>query len=261
MLPPSRRRALIKGEAMMFDLTGKGALVTGASGGIGGAIARALHAQGATVAISGTRRDALDALAGELASRIHVLPCDLADKDAVEALVPACEAAMGKVDILVANAGITRDNLLVQLSDQAWDEVIALNLTATFRLARAAVKTMMRRRHGRIIGITSVVGVTGNPGQVNYTAAKAGMIGMIKSIAQEYAKRGVSANCIAPGFIATAMTDKLNDKQREAILTRVPAGRLGSGADVAAAAVYLASDEAGYITGQTLHINGGMAMF
>ena len=245
----------------MFDLTGKSALVTGASGGIGGAIARALHAQGATVAVSGTRRDALDALAGELSGRVHVLACDLADKDAVEALVPSCEQAMGKLDILVANAGITRDNLLVQLNDQAWDDVIALNLTATFRLARAAVKTMMRRRHGRIIGITSVVGVTGNPGQVNYTAAKAGMIGMIKSIAQEYAKRGVTANCIAPGFIATAMTDKLNDKQREAILARVPAGRLGSGADVAAAAVYLASDEAGYITGQTLHINGGMAMF
>ena len=245
----------------MFDLTGKNALVTGASGGIGGAIARALHAQGATVAISGTRRDALDALASELAGRVHVLTCDLADKDAVEALVPACESAMSKLDILVANAGITRDNLLVQLNDQAWDEVIALNLTATFRLARSAVKTMMRRRHGRIIGITSVVGVTGNPGQANYTAAKAGMIGMIKSIGQEYAKRGVTANCIAPGFIATAMTDKLNDKQREAILARVPAGRLGSGADVAAAAVYLASDEAAYITGQTLHINGGMAMF
>jgi 3-oxoacyl-[acyl-carrier protein] reductase len=245
----------------MFDLTGKAALVTGASGGIGGAIARALHAQGATVAISGTRRDALATLAGELASRVHVLTCDLADKDAVEALVPAGEAAMGKLDILVANAGITRDNLLVQLSDQAWDEVITLNLTATFRLARSAVKTMMRRRHGRIIGITSVVGITGNPGQANYTAAKAGMIGMIKSIAQEYAKRGVTANCIAPGFIATAMTDKLNDKQREAILARVPTGRLGSGTDVAAAAVYLASDEAGYVTGQTLHINGGMAMF
>ena len=246
---------------MMFDLTGKNALVTGASGGIGGAIARALHAQGATIAISGTRRDALDALASELAGRVHVLTSDLADKDAVEALVPACENAMGKLDILVANAGITRDNLLVQLSDQAWDEVIALNLTATFRLARSAVKTMMRRRHGRIIGITSVVGITGNPGQVNYTAAKAGMIGMIKSIAQEYAKRGVTANCIAPGFIATAMTDKLNDKQREAILARVPAGRLGSGGEVAAAAVYLASDEAAYVTGQTLHVNGGMAMF
>ena len=245
----------------MFDLTGKSALVTGASGGIGGAIARALYAQGATVAISGTRRDALDTLAGELSGRVHVLACDLADKDAVEGLVPKSEEAMGKLDILVANAGITRDNLLVQLNDQAWDDVIALNLTATFRLARAAVKTMMRRRFGRIIGITSVVGVTGNPGQANYTAAKAGMIGMIKSIAQEYAKRGVTANCIAPGFIATAMTDKLNDKQREAILARVPAGRLGSGADVAAAAVYLASDEASYVTGQTLHINGGMAMF
>jgi 3-oxoacyl-[acyl-carrier protein] reductase len=245
----------------MFDLTGKCALVTGASGGIGGAIARALYAQGATVAISGTRRDALDALAGELSGRVHVLACDLADKDAVEALVPGCEQAMGKLDILVANAGITRDNLLVQLNDHAWDDVIALNLTATFRLARAAVKTMMRRRFGRIIGITSVVGVTGNPGQANYTAAKAGMIGMIKSIAQEYAKRGVTANCIAPGFIATAMTDKLNDKQREAILARVPAGRLGGGAEVAAAAVYLASDEAAYVTGQTLHINGGMAMF
>jgi len=245
----------------MFDLTGKSALVTGASGGIGGAIARALHAQGATVALSGTRRDALDALAGELSGRVHVLACDLADKEAVEALVPSCEQAMGKLDILIANAGITRDNLLVALSDQAWDEVIALNLTATFRLARAAVKTMMRRRYGRIVGITSVVGATGNPGQANYTAAKAGMIGMIKSIAQEYAKRGVTANCIAPGFIATAMTDKLNDKQREAILARVPAGRLGGGAEVAAAAVYLASDEAAYVTGQTLHINGGMAMF
>ena len=245
----------------MFDLTGKTALVTGASGGIGGAIARALHQQGATVAISGTRRDALDQLASELKERVHVTPCNLADKDDVEALVPKCEGVMGKLDILIANAGITRDNLLVQLSDQAWDEVIAVNLTATFRLARAAVKGMMRRRYGRVIGITSVVGATGNAGQANYAATKAGMIGMIKSIAAEYAKRGVTANSIAPGFIATAMTDKLNDKQREAILARVPAGRLGSGADVAAAAVYLASDEAGYITGQTLHINGGMAMF
>src|SRR5256885_738321 len=229
----------------MFDLTGKTALVTGASGGIGAAIARALHAQGATVAISGTRRDALDALAGELAGRVHVLTGDLADREAVEALVPACETAMGKPDILVASAGINRDNLLVQLSDQAWDEVIAINLTATFRLARSAVKTMMRRRHGRIIAITSVVGVTGNPGQVNYTAAKAGMIGMIKSIAQEYAKRGVTANCIAPGFVATAMTDKLNDKQREAILARVPAGRRGSGGDVGGAAGRPASGGAG----------------
>ena len=244
----------------MFDLTGKSALVTGATGGIGSAIARALHGQGATVALSGTRRDVLDRLAGELAERVHVLPCDLADRDAVEALVPQAEAAMGKLDVLVANAGITRDNLLVQLSDEAWADVIAVNLTATFRLARAAVKGMMRRRAGRIIAITSVVGVTGNPGQSNYTAAKAGMIGMVKSIAQAYAKRGVTANCIAPGFIATAMTDKLNDKQREAILARVPAGRLGEGADVAAAAVYLASDEAAYVTGQTLHVNGGMAM-
>ena len=244
----------------MFDLTGKSALVTGATGGIGGAIARALHGQGATVAISGTRRDVLDQLAGALGERVHVLPCDLADKDAVEALVPQAEAAMGKLDVLVANAGITRDGLLVQLSDEAWNGVIAVNLTATFRLTRAAVKGMMRRRFGRIIGIASVVAVTGNAGQSNYSAAKAGLVGMIKSMAQEYAKRGLTANCIAPGFIATAMTDKLNDKQRAAILARVPAGRLGEGADVAAAAVYLASDEAAYVTGQTLHVNGGMAM-
>jgi 3-oxoacyl-[acyl-carrier protein] reductase len=244
----------------MFDLTGKSALVTGATGGIGGAIARALHQQGATVAISGTRRSVLDELAGALKERVHVLPCNLADKDEVEALVPTAEETMGKLDILVANAGVARDNLLVQLRDEDWDQVVAVNLTATFRLARAAVRSMMRRRFGRIIGITSVVGVTGNPGQTNYTASKAGMIGMIKSIAAEYAKRGVTANLIAPGFIATAMTEKLNDKQREAILVRVPAGRLGSGADVAAAAVFLASDEAGYVTGQTLHVNGGMAM-
>ncbi|MBI4273485.1 MAG: 3-oxoacyl-[acyl-carrier-protein] reductase [Rhizobiales bacterium] len=244
----------------MFDLTGKTALVTGATGGIGGAIARALHAQGATVAISGTRREVLDQLAGELGSRVHVLPCNLGDKDAVEGLVPAAEKAMEKLDILVANAGITRDNLFVQLRDEDWDEVIAVNLTATFRLARAAMRGMMRRRSGRIIGITSVVGVTGNPGQGNYTAAKAGMIGMIKSLAAEYARRGVTSNCVAPGFIATAMTDKLNDKQREAILARVPANRLGAPADVASAVVFLASDEAAYITGQTLHVNGGMAM-
>jgi 3-oxoacyl-[acyl-carrier protein] reductase len=248
-------------EAIMFDLTGKTALVTGATGGIGGAIARALHQQGATVAISGTRREALALIAGELGHRVHELPCDLADKDAVEALVPRAEETMGKLDILVANAGITRDNLLVQLSDQAWDEVLTVNLTAAFRLVRAAMKGMMRRRYGRLIGITSVVGVTGNAGQANYTATKAGMIGMMKSVAQEYAKRGVTANCIAPGFIASAMTDKLNDKQKEAILARVPAGRLGAGTDVAAAAVYLASDEAAYVTGQTLHVNGGMAMF
>jgi 3-oxoacyl-[acyl-carrier protein] reductase len=244
----------------MFDLTGKAALVTGATGGIGGAIARALHQQGAAVAISGTRREVLDQLAADLKDRVHVLPCNLADKDEVEALVPKAEEVMGKLDILVANAGMNRDNLLVQLRDEDWDQVVAVNLTATFRLARAAVRGMMRRRFGRLIGISSVVGVTGNPGQSNYTATKAGMIGMIKSIGAEYAKRGVTANAIAPGFIATAMTDKLNDKQREAILARVPAGRLGTGADVAAAAVYLASDEAAYVTGQTLHVNGGMAM-
>jgi 3-oxoacyl-[acyl-carrier protein] reductase len=243
----------------MFNLTGKTALVTGATGGIGGAVARALAAQGARVAVSGTRREVLDQLAGELAGAV-ALPCDLDDKDAVEALVPQAEAALGQLDILVANAGITRDNLFVALKDEDWEQVLNVNLTATFRLARAAVKGMMRRRFGRVIGITSVVGVTGNPGQSNYTAAKAGMIGMFKSIGKEYAKRGVTANCVAPGFIATPMTDKLNEKQREAILAMVPAGRLGSGADVAAAVVYLASDEAAYVTGQTLHVNGGMAM-
>jgi 3-oxoacyl-[acyl-carrier protein] reductase len=244
----------------MFDLTGKTALVTGATGGIGGAIARALHTQGATVAVSGTRREALDQLAGEIKDRVHVLPCNLSDSAQVEALVPEAEKTMGQLDILVCNAGITRDNLFVQLRDEDWDQVIAVNLTATFRLARAATKLMMRKRFGRIIGITSVVGVTGNPGQGNYCAAKAGMIGMFKSLAQEYAKRNVTANCIAPGFIATPMTDVLNDKQKEAILGRVPAARLGTPADVAAATVYLASNEAAYMTGQTLHINGGMAM-
>ena len=244
----------------MFDLNGKTALVTGASGAIGGAIARALHAQGATVALSGTRQDALDAVANALGSRVHVLPCDLADKDAVEALVPGAEEKMQKLDILVANAGLNRDNLFVQLRDEDWEKVIAVNLTATFRLTRAAVSRMMRRRWGRIIGISSVVGFTGNPGQGNYTASKAGMVGMIKSVAAEYAKRNVTANCIAPGLIASAMTDKLNDKQRETILARIPAAKLGTPEDVAAAAVYLASDEAGYVTGQTIHVNGGMAM-
>jgi 3-oxoacyl-[acyl-carrier protein] reductase len=243
----------------MFDLTGKTALVTGATGGIGGAIARALHAQGAKVALSGTRREALDSLAAELGGAA-VLPCDLANKDSVEALVPDAEKALGQLDILVTNAGITRDGLFVALKDDDWEQVLNVNLTSTFRLARAAVKLMMRKRFGRIIGITSVVGVTGNPGQANYTATKAGMIGMFKSIGKEYAKRGVTANCVAPGFIATPMTDKLNDKQREAILQMVPAGRLGAGSDVAAAVVYLASDEAAYVTGQTLHVNGGMAM-
>jgi 3-oxoacyl-[acyl-carrier protein] reductase len=244
----------------MFDLGGKTALVTGATGGIGGAIARGLHRQGAILALSGTRKEALDQLALELKERVHVLPCDLADKEQVEALVPKAEEAMGKLDILVANAGVTKDNLFVQLRDEDWDSVININLTATFRLSRAAMKTMMRRRFGRIIGITSVVGVTGNPGQGNYTAAKAGMIGMMKSIAKEYAKRGVTANCVAPGFITSPMTDKLNDKQREAILQMVPSGRLGTGDDIASAVVYLASNEASYVTGQTLHVNGGMAM-
>ena len=244
----------------MFDLTGKTALVTGATGAIGGAIARALHGQGASVAISGTRRDALDALAAELKERVHVLPCDLADMAAVEQLVPDAEAKMEKLDILVANAGVNRDNLFVQLSDKDWDLVIAVNLTATFRLTRAAVKTMMRRRWGRVIAISSVVGVTGNPGQGNYAASKAGLAGMMKSVAAEYAKRNVTANCIAPGMIVSAMTDKLNDKQREAILAKVPAGRLGAPKDIAAAAVYLASEEAQYVTGHILNVNGGMAM-
>ncbi len=256
-----RADVLSEGGPSMFDLTGKTALVTGATGGIGGAIARALHAQGATVAISGTRREVLDALAGELDDRVHVLPCDLADKDAVEALVPSAEEAMGKLDILVANAGITRDNLFVQLRDEDWDKVIAVNLTATFRLTRAAVKRMMRRRFGRIIGITSVVGVTGNPGQGNYTASKAGHdrhdeVGGARNTPSATSPPIASRPASSPA----PMTDKLNDKQREAILARVPAGRLGTPADVAAAAVYLASDEAAYVTGQTIHVNGGMAM-
>ncbi len=245
----------------MFDLTGKTALVTGATGGIGGAVAKALHAQGATVAISGTRREALETLAGELGGRVHVLPCNLGDTEEVEKLVPAAEEALGgHIDILVNNAGITRDNIFMRLSDEAWNDVIAVNLTAVFRLTRAAVRTMMRRRAGRIISITSIVGVTGNAGQGNYAAAKAGMIGMSKSLAQEVASRGVTVNCVAPGFIATPMTDALNDKQRESILKAVPAAKLGTPEDIAAACVYLASDEAAYVTGQTLHVNGGMAM-
>lgn len=245
----------------MFDLSGKTALVTGASGAIGGGIARALHAQGAIVALSGTRREQLDQLAGEIGDRVHVLPCDLADKDAVEALVPSAEEKMGKLDILVANAGMNRDNLFVQLKDEDWDRVIAVNLTATFRLTRAAVTTMMRRRWGRVIGISSVAGFTGNAGQGNYTAAKAGMVGMMKSVAAEYARRNVTANCVAPGIISSAMIDKLSEKQREAILDRVPARKLGMPADVAAAVVYLASEEAAYVTGQTIHVNGGMVMY
>jgi len=244
----------------MFELTGKTALITGASGPIGGSIARTLHTQGATVAISGTRRDALDQLAADLGDRVHVLPCNLADSTETEALVPRAEEVMGQLDVLVANAGVTKDNLLVQLRDEDWEQVIAINLSATFRLSRAAVRGMMRRRFGRLIAVTSVVGTTGNPGQANYVAAKAGITGMMKAIAQEYAKRGVTANCVAPGFIVTPMTEKLNDKQRETILAKIPANRAGTPEEVAAAIVFLASNEAAYVTGQTLHVNGGMAM-
>jgi 3-oxoacyl-[acyl-carrier protein] reductase len=244
----------------MFDLSGRKALVTGASGSIGGGIARALHQQGATVGISGTRREALDSLAVELGERVHVLPCDLSDGAAVDALVPSAEAAMGDLDILVNNAGLTRDTLFVRLTDEDWNRVIAVNLTAAFKLSRSVLMGMMRRRFGRIISISSVVGVTGNAGQGNYAASKAGLIGMTKALAQEVASRGVTANCIAPGFIGSAMTDALNEKQKEAILARVPAKRLGTVGEIAAAAVYLASDEAAYTTGQTLHVNGGMAM-
>ncbi|MCC4246905.1 3-oxoacyl-[acyl-carrier-protein] reductase [Stappia indica] len=244
----------------MFDLTSKTALVTGATGGIGEAIARALHARGATVALSGTRAEKLEALAADLGERVHVLPANLSDRAAVDALVPAAEAAMGQLDILVNNAGITRDNLFMRMKDEEWDDVIEVNLTAGFRLCRAAVKGMMRRRYGRIINIASVVGVTGNPGQGNYAAAKAGLIGMAKSLAREVASRNITVNTIAPGFIETPMTDALNDKQKESILTTVPAGRLGKADEIAAAALYLASEEAAYVTGETLHVNGGMAM-
>jgi 3-oxoacyl-[acyl-carrier protein] reductase len=244
----------------MFELTGKTALITGATGTIGAQIARSLRAQGATVTISGTRCDVLDRLAAEFGSGVHILPCDLADQAATEALVPRAEEVMGQLDVLVANAGVTRDNLLVQLRDEDWEQVIAINLSATFRLARAAVRGMMRRRFGRIIAMTSIVGTTGNAGQTNYVAAKAGIAGLIKAIAQEYAKRGVTANCVAPGFIVTPMTDKLNDKQREALLAKIPASRAGTPEEVAAAVVFLASNEAAYVTGQTLHVNGGMAM-
>lgn len=244
----------------MFNLEGKAALVTGATGGIGEAIARALHAQGATVALSGTRAEKLEALANDLGERVFVTPANLSDREAVDALVPAAEAAMGKLDILVNNAGITRDNIFMRMKDEEWEQVLEVNLTSNFRICRAAIKGMMKRRAGRIIGITSVVGVTGNPGQVNYAAAKAGMIGMYKSLAREVASRNITANTIAPGFIETAMTDALNEKQKESILVSVPAGRLGTAAEIASAAVYLASDEAAYVTGQTLHVNGGMAM-
>jgi len=244
----------------MFSLEGKNALVTGATGGIGEGIARALHAQGATVSLSGTRAEKLEALAADLGERAFVTPANLSDRAAVDALLPAAEEKMGSVDILVNNAGITRDNIFMRMKDEEWDQVLEVNLSSGFRLCRAAIKGMMKRRSGRIVGITSVVGVTGNPGQVNYAAAKAGMIGMYKSLAREVASRNITVNTIAPGFIETAMTDALNDKQKESILTSVPAGRLGTSAEIAAAALYLASDEAAYVTGQTLHVNGGMAM-
>ncbi|WP_334176632.1 3-oxoacyl-[acyl-carrier-protein] reductase [Pseudoxanthobacter sp.] len=244
----------------MFDLTGRFALVTGASGGIGSAVARALHGQGATVALSGTRREKLEEVAAALGERVHVVPANLGDRADVDGLVPAAEAAMGGLDILVNNAGITRDNLFMRMKDEEWDQVLEVNLTSAFRLSRAAIKGMMRRRYGRIIGITSVVGVTGNAGQSNYAAAKAGMIGMSKSLAKEVASRNITVNTVAPGFIETAMTDVLKPEQKDAILGQVPAARLGTGDEIAAAVVYLASAEAGYVTGQTLHVNGGMAM-
>ncbi|MCH8097740.1 MAG: 3-oxoacyl-[acyl-carrier-protein] reductase [Proteobacteria bacterium] len=244
----------------MFDLQGKRALVTGASGGIGGAIARALNAQGAEVALSGTRTGALEALAGELAGRVHVLPCDLSDKAAANKLVEEAQGAMGGLDILVNNAGITRDSLMMRMKDEDWEAVLEVNLTATFRLARAALRPMVRQRWGRIIGITSTVGVTGNPGQANYSASKAGMIGMTKALAAEVAARGITVNCVAPGFIATAMTDALDDKQKQRVMGAIPSARLGAPEDVAASVAFLVSEEAGYITGQTLHVNGGMAM-
>lgn len=244
----------------MFDLSGRKALVTGATGGLGGAIARTLHAQGATVALSGTRREALEALAAELGERAHIVAANLSDKDAVEALVPEADKAMGGLDILVNNAGLTRDNLLLRLKDDDWDTVISVNLTAAFRLSRAAVKLMMRKRYGRIVNIGSVVGSTGNAGQVNYAASKAGLIGLTKALAAEVASRNVTVNAVAPGFIESPMTDALDEKQKAGILANVPAGRLGTGADVAAAVAYLASNEAAYVTGATLHVNGGMAM-
>ncbi len=244
----------------MFDLSGKTALVTGATGGLGGAIARGLHAQGAQVVLSGTRAEALEGLKGELGERAHVLACNLSDGAAVDGLFGEAEKLAGEVHIVVSNAGVTRDQLLLRMKDDDWNTVLKVNLEAYFRLSRAALKGLMRRRWGRIIGITSVVGVTGNPGQTNYAASKAGMIGFSKALAQEVASRNVTVNCIAPGFISSPMTDALNEQQREAIMARIPAGRLGSGEDVAAACVFLASEEAAYMTGQTLHVNGGMAM-
>jgi len=244
----------------MFELTGKRALVTGASGAIGGAIARTLHAQGAAVVLSGTRREALDSLAGELGGNAHVVPCDLSIADEVASLIERSEAALGELDILVNNAGLTRDNLFARVADSDWERVVGVNLTAAFKLSREALRGMVRRRSGRIVSITSVVAITGNPGQSNYVAAKAGLTGMSKALAQEVATRNVTINCVAPGFIASPMTDALNEKQRATILERVPAKRLGTPIDVAAAVAFLVSDAAGYITGQTIHVNGGMAM-
>lgn len=244
----------------MFDLNGRSALVTGASGGIGGAIARTLHAAGASVLLAGTRRAALDALAGELGERVHVAVADLADPVAPDALVKSAEQAMGQLDILVNNAGLTRDTLALRMRDEDWQTVIDVNLTAGFRLARGALRGMMRRRWGRIVAITSVVGATGNPGQANYAAAKAGMVGMSKALAAEVASRGITVNCVAPGFIATAMTEALTPEQRERIAAAVPMGRVGAPDEVAAAVLFLASEEARYVTGHTLHVNGGLAM-
>ena len=244
----------------MFDLTGKNALITGASGGIGGEIAKALHAAGATVALSGTRVEPLQALAAELGSRAHVLACNLSDPAAVDALPKAAAEAMGSVDILVNNAGITRDNLFMRMSDEEWQSVLDVNLTATFRLCRGVMRGMMKARWGRIVNITSVVGHSGNPGQANYAASKAGVLAMSKSLAREVASRNITVNCVAPGMIETAMTDKLNEEQRARILVNIPAGRMGAAQEIAAGVLYLASPEAAYVTGTTLHINGGMDM-
>lgn len=244
----------------MFDLTGKTALVTGATGGIGGSIATALHAAGATVGLSGTRAERLEALAAELGERAHVLPAKLGEEGAAEALIKDADGAMGGVDILVNNAGLTRDNLAMRMKDDEWDQVLAVNLGAAFKLSRACLRGMMKRRWGRIVGITSIVGVTGNPGQANYAASKAGMIGMSKSLAQEVASRGITVNCVAPGFIETAMTEALDDGQKDKLMTAIPAGRMGTADEIAAAVLFLAATESGYITGQTVHVNGGMAM-
>ena len=244
----------------MFDLTGKNVLLTGASGGIGGAIAKALHGAGATVALSGTRVDPLQELADSLGERVHVLPCNLSDAEAVTALPKQAVEAMGSLDILVNNAGITRDNIFMRMSDEEWSTVLEVNLTSTMRLCKGAIRGMMKARWGRIINISSIVGATGNPGQANYAASKAGMVGMSKSIAYEVASRGITVNCIAPGFIATPMTEALTDDQKSGILGQIPAGRMGDADEIGAAVLYLASPEAAYITGTTLHVNGGMAM-